>query len=552
MLRTIRSRRLVTLLLMVTALLASLLAADPASASTTPLTTAAPAATPISTTPHLDQVAAAIRGMETATGSDTTEGILWSVTDGNRLPGAGLLNPSWLNRTQSCWGVVVACSSAAVQQRLLDNIRRIVASGRTVVDISSLTKLPYDRFRQAIIDGAADGAAAGRTPTIRLLWGRTPITLLTDGINIDRNLSELRDQIQAVAPRAKVIAALQSDTPVFNGYSWNHSKIVAADGRVALAMGINLWEKSYLQSANPVTDLGALVEGPAAAGAQRFLDQIWTYVCAHPGKGPARWNTVVGTSPTVGCPAALTPTTTPSGTGDVRVLAVGRAGYITNGRTSGRTPWFQPSFADRYDSRCIVPPVPNTMNGDAAWDGRNPSDTALRALVESASRKIVIGQQELTFPCAFSASYDLRLVDAIARKVIAGVEVDIVVSNPNSNINATEDYLADPNAVMSVIKKRITKLVGDKAAQGACRSLMVAPLRVSSAATWPNGKEPALHGKVIAVDDAAFYIGSQNAYPNQLPEFGYIIEDAKAMRDLRRLYLDPMVDYSRAAALPCS
>ena len=101
--------------------------------------------------------------------------------------------------------------------------------------------------------------------------------------------------------------------------------------------------------------------------------------------------------------------------------------------------------------------------------------------------------------------------------------------------------------------KRLTKLLGSSqaASDAACRSLMIAPLRVSASPTWPNGKEPALHGKVIAVDDAAFYIGSQNAYPNQLPEFGYIIEDQKAMRDLRRLYLDPMVQYSSAAALPC-
>ena len=63
--------------------------------------------------------------------------------------------------------------------------------------------------------------------------------------------------------------------------------------------------------------------------------------------------------------------------------------------------------------------------------------------------------------------------------------------------------------------------------------------------------KPALHGKVIAVDDAAFYVGSQNAYPNQLQEFGYIIEDPAAMADFKRDYLDPMVQYSSRAALSC-
>jgi hypothetical protein len=133
------------------------------------------------------------------------------------------------------------------------------------------------------------------------------------------------------------------------------------------------------------------------------------------------------------------------------------------------------------------------------------------------------------------------------------VKLRIVVSNPNSNINATEDYLANPQSAQDVIMKRLVKLVGSRttAHQLACTSLMVAPLRYTTAATWPDGKEPALHGKVIEVDHAAFYIGSQNAYPNQLPEFGYIIEDPGAVRNLDNRYLTPMVKYSSAAALPC-
>jgi PLD-like domain len=508
-------------------------------------------ASTLPSTPHLDQVVAAISNMEVATGSDSTQGVLWSVTDGNTLPGLGTKDPAWLIRTQSCWGAQGPCSSKGVQRHLLATIRNIVASGTKVVDISSLTKLPYRDFRQAIIQGAAKGAAEGHAPIIRLLWGRTPITLATDGLSVDKNLATLRDQVQAAAPHATVVAALQSYTPVVNGYSWNHSKIVAADGRVALVMGINLWEHSYLQSSNPVTDVGVEVQGPAAASAERFLDVIWTSVCQHPGKSLAYWNTVIGASGPSGCPASFPRSVV--GTGNVRVLSLGRSGYISEGLTSGRTPWFQPSLADRYDSRCVVPPIPNTMNGDSTWDGRNPSDTALRALVASATKKIVIAQQEMTFPCATSASYDLRLFDAIAQKVAAGVKVDIITSNPKSNINATEDYLANPEATKKILMRRLTKIVGspEKARADACRSLMISPFRYTTASTWPDGKPPALHGKVIAVDDAAFYVGSQNAYPNQLEEFGYIIENHAAMGDLNRLYLDPLVKYSSLAALPC-
>jgi len=56
---------------------------------------------------------------------------------------------------------------------------------------------------------------------------------------------------------------------------------------------------------------------------------------------------------------------------------------------------------------------------------------------------------------------------------------------------------------------------------------------------------------MIAVDDAAFYVRSQNAYPNQLQEFGWIIEHPAALVDFRSGYLDPLVEYSTKAALPC-
>lgn len=504
-------------------------------------------------TPHIDAVASAIRNMEQATGSDSSEGVLWSVTDGNTLPGAGTSGPAWLVRTQDCWGVTATCSSAAVQQRLLGTIRSIIGSAQTVADVSSLTKLPLAEFRQAIIDGARDGEAAGHAPTIRLLWGRTPATPLTDGWDIGGMAKTLQSEVQAAAPSARVVVALQTNTPVTNGYSWNHSKIVAADGRVALAMGINLWEQSYMQSDNPVTDVGAVVEGPAAATAERFLDVLWRSVCKHPGKGLAYWNTIVPPhGGTGGCPATMTPDPAP-GTGTARVLAVGRAGYIKDGRVTGRTDWFSPSWWDSYDSGCMLPPIPNTMNGDSSWDGRNPSDTALRALVESAKSRVVIGQQWMEFPCLTSSSYDLRLIDAIARKVVAGVRVRIVTSGPGADISSAETYAGTPSTSQQILLKRLVKLTGSKAKanKAACKSLIVAPFRYSDAPTWPGGSPPAQHGKLIAVDNAAFYMGSQNAYPSQQPEFGYIVEDPVAMADLRRTLLEPMLTYSRKAALPC-
>lgn len=500
-------------------------------------------------TPYIDAVATAIRKMEQETGSDTSEGVLWQVTTGNEFPGAGTGDPRFLVRTSDCWGKTQNCDSSGVQQRLVEQIRGIVASGTTLVDVSSLSAIADGGFRQAIIDGAADGAKAGRAPTIRLLWGRSPATPFSDGV-----LERLQADVQAANPKATVVAALLANTLLFNGYSWNHSKIVAADSSVALAMGFNLWSRSYLQSDDPITDVGVMVNGPAAANAQKFLDVLWRFGCANTGFNFSYNITIVPKNGGPGgCPDTRAPEPGPA-KGSSTVLAVGRAGYIADGRVAGRNAdSVRIDSADRKDSGCDLPPIPNLLNGDAAWDGNNPSDTALRALVAAAQRKVVIAQQDLIFPCAIDPSYDVRLVDALVGKVAAGVPVTVVVSNEGAAVNLFEQYGGSPRVTRDLLMRRLTKLVGspERAAELACANLVVAPFRFSDAATWPNGAVPGHHAKVIAVDDAAFYVGSQNAYPSQQQEFGWIIEDPAAMADFRSGYLDPLVEYSSKAAVPC-
>ena len=485
--------------------------------------------------------------MEVRTGSDSSEGLLWQVTDGNALDGAGTAAPDWLIRSQDCWGRTDPCSSEVAQQHMLTTIRGIIGGAETVADVSSLAFIADGGFRQALIDGARDADLAGRRPVIRLLWGRMPAELFAN-----RKLRAIQKEIQAAAPHLKVVAALMSRTLVLNGYSWNHSKIVAADGKVAWAAGINLWARSYLQSDNPVTDVGAVVRGPAALDATGFLDLLWKDTCRHEHSFGYSITIVPSGGGAGGCPSKLAPASSPA-VGDVRVLAVGRAGWIDTGRVVGSIPIKEVSNADRRDSGCMIPPLPNPMNGNPKWDGNNPSDTALRALVTTAKSRVVISQQDAIFACAVDPSYDVRLFDALAERLRAGVDVTIVVSNAKTNVTSLQNYSGSPAVTQDVLRKRLTRLTGSASEAKAilCRSLTIAPLRVSDAATWPNGKAQALHGKVIAVDDAAFYVGSQNAYPNELQEFGWIIEDPAAMGDFRRDYLDPLVRYSSKAAIPC-
>src|SRR5205823_1705255 len=61
-----------------------------------------------------------------------------------------------------------------------------------------------------------------------------------------------------------------------------------------------------------------------------------------------------------------------------------------------------------------------------------------------------------------------------------------------------------------------------------CAKLHAATLRPSADDAWPDGAGFANHAKLAIVDDRAFYMGSQNWYPANLAEFGYVVDDARA------------------------
>ena len=72
---------------------------------------------------------------------------------------------------------------------------------------------------------------------------------------------------------------------------------------------------------------------------------------------------------------------------------------------------------------------------------------------------------------------------------------------------------------------------------------------ISVGATGVNGQPFSNHAKLVAVDDEAFYIGSQNLYPGRLQELGVIVENRDAANELNFTYLRPMWDWSKADAL---
>jgi len=82
-----------------------------------------------------------------------------------------------------------------------------------------------------------------------------------------------------------------------------------------------------------------------------------------------------------------------------------------------------------------------------------------------------------------------------------------------------------------------------------CEHVHLAPFRFGPDDKWPDGKPFATHAKLWMIDDRAFYIGSDNMYPVNLQEFGYIVDDKKAAGELLEAYWNPLWQWSEKAAV---
>ena len=57
------------------------------------------------------------------------------------------------------------------------------------------------------------------------------------------------------------------------------------------------------------------------------------------------------------------------------------------------------------------------------------------------------------------------------------------------------------------------------------------------------------HAKFWMVDERAFHVGSDNLYPHNLQEFGFVIESAAVAREALTAYWEPLWMYSSRTAI---
>jgi phosphatidylserine/phosphatidylglycerophosphate/cardiolipin synthase-like enzyme len=486
-------------------------------------------------------------------------GVTYRLTEHNRLP------PHWLLQTPDAWGLPAAavtyypldCQNCDPDFRLppckpdcrcaelaasvavpgtrpkrfcvgqsdtfVDVFYRLVVSANHFVDIALLQPPADFRFLSALRNAVTRLAYSGRSVTVRVIVGSWP----QDGTDPSALLGELIRDAAAV-PRSRLrlfVGAVRSCDAAdrCGALSWNHAKIVAIDGKRALVGGHNMWTKDYLAAA-PVHDLSMEVEGTAAEDAHHFADALWQFLCAAPRQDRinASYSYSAGDSG-IG-PACLAHSELPQGEpramGQVPILSVGRLAYgITRG------------FADQ-------------------------SLVARDLMLGAATNTIRMVQQDVAFalPPLPTVTWPNSALTKIASLLIEKHgDIYIVLSNYQA-AGPTGTYsngvrIEDVARKIRDVAQSLSQMPTSELNGLLCAHLHLAPLRFGPDGTWPNHVPIGVHAKFWMIDDRAFYIGSENLYPSELQEFGFIVEDHAAAQLVLRDYWDQVWRWSAPAAI---
>jgi phosphatidylserine/phosphatidylglycerophosphate/cardiolipin synthase-like enzyme len=428
--------------------------------------------------------------------------------------------------------------------RLVEAVYDVMTSAEKIVDVTLLSE-PTGRFLAAMRNAITflSRKPAAKRPIVRVIYSNSPdVRAKATGL-----LGQLVRDLDTRTPMNIFACVLSS---AIN--SWNHSKIIAADGVRSIVGGHNLWSPQYLD-ANPVFDVSMQVEGDAALHAHDYADALWRFLLdtldrkwPWPTSTKHSFNSAAGyvlnratnsyAPDENGRPAADVYTKIRSqlgrpATGSVPVLSVGRRGAMN---LSAFLPTDQ-SYLYSYE--------------------QEPSDLAINKLVALAQSKIRMCQHAMSFrllnnyvdPEAYTFwywSWNYELFREIGEALQRGVDVTLTVSNPGATAGNlwfyefalyTGDYPYKINQYMLGVLKNYLG-VEEVRAKGLIRDRFhVASFRYSSEDSYPLGNTAIPnHAKTLIVDDRIFYIGSQNLYKCDLNEFGYIVEDPA----IARSYLD--------------
>lgn len=493
---------------------------------------------------------------------------------GEGCPRGGTCRP--FAATKTAPGMKPRSLCAGPADEIVDRYYDVIAQAKTFVDIVSL-EIPDGRFLAAIRNALTyqQNLRLQILPMgamqVRLLFGHLlgesladlPLAATAALSNLDSGTTleiMLRDIMRDLDPEKisgtkSPLLRVAAGTLRFWPDSWNHAKIVAADGERMIQGGINFWTRDYLEH-DPVFDLSMEASGGAAAAAVRFADTLWEALC----------------------------------TGVVSEKDIGFAGgfsYFPYSVDKAVQNFKQHKHADPVnplkDEKLPAAPMspwqsfpqpldnmrsPNGANtlaiGRMGALGSNAADLAFTALLQAARRSIKISQQDFG-PATSLIGWRYDYIDAICYAMVQGAEVEIMLSRPNfvpsptsaitTLIRVGAAMLKDKSATKGLSALKATmhaygmgyKLedvlhqfqlrlahMGANVEEALERLTMVYLLGNLQPEGWGN------HAKFFMVDDRTFVVGSQNMYACNLQEFSLVIDDAAAAERMLEAYWRPL------------
>jgi murine toxin len=457
---------------------------------------------------------------------------LFQISDGNRVR---------VLDTPQVWGrdmTEAGMSGAADRVGLLAaTIGSMVAGAERIVDIVTLDA-PTGVFLREITAGLRAHADRDQPLLVRFMFGFVPVV---------GRVEDFRDELARLRaeelPNESVRVVLGQCYTML-GRWWNHAKIVAVDGAAAIVGGHNLWGDAYA-GYPPVHDLSVRVDGPAAADSHRFAEFIWL----NGGDYLDVWEIASTGEASKLKPGAdrdrlTVPTETPrwrerQAGGRNRIMALGRAGGLGRG-------------------------------------GYNASDVAKRTVISTARKTLRISQQDLLFSASAKPSEHL-VCNWIADALVASSElvVAIVVSPLDASAAGIQfSWGSGARGTYDLLRDLvIERCESEEQAFPVLTRLEVAPfcftaiteLREGEDYHWPDVPKnlhvgrfntsvmlpgiknrppaPANHAKFYAADEQVYYVGSDNLYPHNLAEFGYLVEGG-SVREALDNYWEPIWRYS--------
>lgn len=362
--------------------------------------------------------------------------------------------------------------------------------------------------------------------TVRILVGANwdQVHLFDVKKLLEEYTKDLRDDSQLT-----VILGYWQNLNPFTGQklvSWNHSKIVASDGKVMVTGGHNLYD-AYFDKGSPTHDVSVSIKGNIAKVGHAFAQRLWETIAQIGGRGKFSSSEMCIFS-----------------TKDKKKIYDCQVKKLEGFKPArGQLPL--PTERD-YELTLAVGRL-----GDAGGAEGYVSDHAILKMIEDAQIALFISQQatlQLFNQTIFNSSVVEGLVKAIVER---GVNVFILSSPTDPDVVGagltgytsrhspaqTWAYLYDIGLGIKDLRDSQNNLLTGDNKSAAIAKAFFEHLQVLHTANANN--EMPNHAKVIIADGQVAYIGSHNLYDDSHAEFGVILGPL-ASEELVSDYFSPL------------